>query len=96
MTALQEKQIYVHYELMADLSHLAIYRMRLRIILIQNSIFPKFSYNTCDKVLRRRNIYWYHEKCTQSTFTMPKAIYNANIYNLKLEHMTERKTRERQ
>ena len=94
MTALQEN--YVHYELMADLTHLAIYRMRLRIILIQNSIFPKFSYNTCDKVLRRRNIYWYHEKCTQRIFTMPKAIYNANIHNLKLEHMTERKTRERQ
>ena len=40
----------------------------------QTLIFPKFSDDTnkCDKVSRRTNIYY--EKCTQSTFSMPKAI----------------------
>ena len=32
---------------------------------------PKFSRNTCDKVLRRRNIYY--ENCThESVLSMPK------------------------
>ena len=49
--------------------------------------------NTRDKVLKRRNINWNHEKCTQSTFSMPEAIYNTNW---NTEHITEQKKRERQ
>ena len=47
-------------------------KIRLRKTLTQSLFFPKFSITTCHKVLRKRNIY--HEKCTQNTFSMLKAI----------------------
>ena len=54
-------------------------------------------YNTWNKVLRGRNIYWYYEKCTRSISNTPKAIYNRNSTCVKIQlvigtYMTERKT----
>ena len=34
-------------------------------------------------------MYWYHEKYTQSTFSMPKAIYNTNSICVKIRFEIE-------
>ena len=70
MTVLQEKQIYIYFKL-AGLTkyHQLDYKDKSD----SDFNFHKFSYNTLNKILRRRNVYWYHEKCIQSTFSMPKA-----------------------
>ena len=48
---------------------------------------PKFSCNTCDKVLRRRNIY--HENCThESVLSMPKAKTQIGTDNWTKEEKT--------
>ena len=69
----KSKFIYIHFKL-ADLTNNHQYKIDYKDKTDSNLNFPKFSYNTRDKVLRRINIYWHHKKCTQSTFSIPKAM----------------------
>ena len=61
------------------------YKSSLRKTLTQTFILPKFSNNTCHKVVRRR------QKCLTSSL---RAFFYANDYNTN-DQTTERKTREK-
>ena len=88
MAALQEKKMYLFGIGIGGIiqNDYHQYKIRLTRRLTQTLVFPKLSYNvlsciimyyaynTCLRFWEKE--IWYHEKCTQRTFTVSKAITN--------------------